>query len=104
MKHLAAYLLLGLGGNTSPSAADVKAVLESVGIEADESRLNTLISELEGKDINEVCAYFANFAIYPILTCPAHCLRFREACFRSLRRCWWCCPLCWRRCRRWRFR
>ncbi|KAF1360587.1 ribosomal protein 60S [Lizonia empirigonia] len=56
MKHLAAYLLLGLGGNTSPSAADVKAVLESVGIEADESRLNTLISELEGKDINELIA------------------------------------------------
>jgi large subunit ribosomal protein LP2 len=24
MKHLAAYLLLGLGGNTSPSAKDVK--------------------------------------------------------------------------------
>ncbi|TDZ53485.1 60S acidic ribosomal protein P2 [Colletotrichum trifolii] len=53
MKHLAAYLLLGLGGNTSPSAADVKAVLESVGIEADDERLNKLISELEGKDINE---------------------------------------------------
>ncbi|OLN81091.1 60S acidic ribosomal protein P2 [Colletotrichum chlorophyti] len=56
MKHLAAYLLLGLGGNTSPSAADVKAVLESVGIEADEERLNKLISELEGKDINELIA------------------------------------------------
>jgi large subunit ribosomal protein LP2 len=56
MKHLAAYLLLGLGGNTSPSAADVKAVLESVGIEADDERLNTLISELEGKDINELIA------------------------------------------------
>ena len=56
MKHLAAYLLLGLGGNTSPSAADVKAVLESVGIEADDSRLDQLISELEGKDINEVRA------------------------------------------------
>jgi large subunit ribosomal protein LP2 len=54
MKHLAAYLLLGLGGNTSPSAADVKAVLESVGIEADDERLNTLISELEGKDIQQV--------------------------------------------------
>ncbi|KAH7182667.1 60s acidic ribosomal protein-domain-containing protein [Fusarium flagelliforme] len=54
MKHLAAYLLLGLGGNTSPSAADVKAVLESVGIEADEERLNTLISELEGKDIQQL--------------------------------------------------
>ena len=54
MKHLAAYLLLGLGGNTSPSASDVKAVLESVGIDADEERLDKLISELEGKDLQEV--------------------------------------------------
>lgn len=54
MKHLAAYLLLGLGGNASPSAADVKKVLDSVGIEADDDRLEKLISELEGKDINEV--------------------------------------------------
>jgi large subunit ribosomal protein LP2 len=55
MKHLAAYLLLGLGGNISPSASDVKAVLESVGIEADDERLDKLIAELQGKDINEVC-------------------------------------------------
>lgn len=54
MKHLAAYLLLGLGGNASPSAADIKSVLESVGIEADDERLEKLLSELEGKDINEV--------------------------------------------------
>ncbi|KAF2831169.1 ribosomal protein 60S [Ophiobolus disseminans] len=54
MKHLAAYLLLGLGGNTSPSASDVKEVLESVGIEADSDRLDKLISELKGKDINEL--------------------------------------------------
>ncbi|TAQ83352.1 hypothetical protein B7494_g8324 [Chlorociboria aeruginascens] len=51
MKHLAAYLLLSLGGNTSPSAKDVKTVLESVGIEADDERLNVLISELKGKDL-----------------------------------------------------
>ncbi|RSL71169.1 60S acidic ribosomal protein P2 [Fusarium duplospermum] len=56
MKHLAAYLLLTLGGNDSPSAADIKAVLESVGIEADDSRLETLISELKGKDIQELIA------------------------------------------------
>ncbi|KAI1147209.1 ribosomal protein 60S [Nemania diffusa] len=56
MKHLAAYLLLGLGGNTSPSASDIKKVLDSVGIEADEDRLDTLISELKGKDINELIA------------------------------------------------
>ncbi|KXX76859.1 hypothetical protein MMYC01_206726 [Madurella mycetomatis] len=56
MKHLAAYLLLGLGGNASPSAADIKALLESVGIEADDERLEKLLSELDGKDINELIA------------------------------------------------
>ena len=54
MKHLAAYLLLGLGGNTSPSADDVKGVLASVGIDADEERLDKLIAELKGKDLQEV--------------------------------------------------
>ena len=54
MKHLAAYLLLGLAGNTSPSASDIKGVLSSVGIDADDDRLEKLLSELEGKDINEV--------------------------------------------------
>lgn len=54
MKHLAAYLLLGVGGNTSPSAKDIKGVLDSVGIEADDDRLNKLMGELEGKDMSEV--------------------------------------------------
>jgi hypothetical protein len=55
MKYLAAYLLLGLAGNTSPSAEDIKSVLSSVGIDADEERLSSLLKELDGKDINEVC-------------------------------------------------
>lgn len=54
MKHMAAYLLLALAGNATPSAADVKGVLSSVGVDADDERLNKLISELEGKDVNEV--------------------------------------------------
>ena len=54
MKHLAAYLLLGLGGNTSPSANDVKEVLSSVGIDADDKRLDKLISELKGKNLQDV--------------------------------------------------
>lgn len=62
MKHLAAYLLIALGGNEKPSAADVKKVFESVGIEADSERLDKLISELEGKDINEVRS---DFTFYP---------------------------------------
>ncbi|KAL7813949.1 hypothetical protein CCMA1212_007363 [Trichoderma ghanense] len=56
MKHLAAYLLLTLGGNASPSAEDIKSVLSSVGVEAEDERLEKLISELSGKDINELIA------------------------------------------------
>jgi large subunit ribosomal protein LP2 len=54
MKHLAAYLLLQIGGNASPSASDIKSLLDTVGIEAEEERLDKLIAELEGKDVNEV--------------------------------------------------
>lgn len=72
MKHVAAYLLLTLGGNASPSAADVKGVLSSVGIEADDSRLETLISELKGKDINEVRPRWLS----PSLAHPRRNLRF----------------------------
>ncbi|XP_019952125.1 60S acidic ribosomal protein P2 [Paralichthys olivaceus] len=54
MRYVAAYLLAVLGGKTSPSAKDIKAILGSVGIEADDERLNKVISELNGKDLNEV--------------------------------------------------
>ena len=56
MKHIAAYLLLQIGGNASPSAKDIKKVLGAVGIDADDDRLETLLSELSGKDINELIA------------------------------------------------
>lgn len=54
MKHLAAFLLLGLAGNSSPSASDINDVLSSVGIDADSERVEKLLAELEGKDIQEV--------------------------------------------------
>mmetsp|Transcript_5533 Transcript_5533/g.4980 ORF Transcript_5533/g.4980 Transcript_5533/m.4980 type:complete len:120 (+) Transcript_5533:21-380(+) len=56
MKHLAAYILLVLGGNETPSADDVIKVITSVGGEADEEKLTTLITDLEGKDIHELLA------------------------------------------------
>ncbi|KEF60097.1 large subunit ribosomal protein LP2 [Exophiala aquamarina CBS 119918] len=56
MKHLAAYLLLGLAGNSSPSESDIKEVLSSVGIDADDERLSKLLEELKGKDIGELIA------------------------------------------------
>jgi large subunit ribosomal protein LP2 len=55
MKNLAAYLLLVAGGNTSPSAEDIKTLLGSVGVEADSARLSALIKAFEGKTVQEVC-------------------------------------------------
>lgn len=40
MRYVAAYLLAVLGGNTNPSSKDIKNILGSVGIEADDERLN----------------------------------------------------------------
>jgi len=54
MRYLAAYLLLNLGGNSDPSAADIKKLLATVGIEAQDERLNLLLKELKGKDINDL--------------------------------------------------
>jgi large subunit ribosomal protein LP2 len=54
MRYIAAYLLLKIAGNESPTAAEVTKVIQSVGIEVDKAKLNSLISELDGKDINAV--------------------------------------------------
>uniref|UniRef100_A0A8K9X2X4 Large ribosomal subunit protein P2 n=1 Tax=Oncorhynchus mykiss TaxID=8022 RepID=A0A8K9X2X4_ONCMY len=63
MRYVSAYLLAVLGGNTSPSSKDIKTILGSVGIEAedeltgDNKNLNLspqVVNELNGKDINEV--------------------------------------------------
>ena len=54
MKEVAAYVLCVLGGNKSPSADDVKAVLSSVEAEADDSAVDALVKNMEGKDIDQV--------------------------------------------------
>ncbi|KAG6547694.1 hypothetical protein Mapa_011144 [Marchantia paleacea] len=56
MKVVAAYMLALLGGNPSPSAKDLRAILSSVGAEADNAKISFLLKELEGKDILEVIA------------------------------------------------
>ncbi|KAF9102587.1 60S acidic ribosomal protein P2 [Mortierella sp. AM989] len=56
MKYLAAYLLLTIGGNASPKASDITSLLATVGIEAESERIESLISQLSGKDINELIA------------------------------------------------
>ncbi|CAI5763201.1 acidic ribosomal P2 [Podarcis lilfordi] len=54
MRYVAAYLLAVLGGNESPSSKDLKKILDSVGIETDDERVNKVISELNGKNIEDV--------------------------------------------------
>ncbi|KAL6566828.1 60S acidic ribosomal protein P2 [Orobanche minor] len=56
MKLIGVYLLAVLGGKTSPSADDLKDILGSVGAEADEERIELLLSQVKGKDITELIA------------------------------------------------
>ncbi len=56
MKYLAAYLLVLNGGNHHPNFKDIKHVLGSIGIEADEDHIHALLKDLEGKTIDELIA------------------------------------------------
>lgn len=101
MKYLAAYLLLALAGNEAPSSADIKAVLSSVGIDAEADRLDKVISELQGKDLQEVSDTRTRISnLNCMLTLYVADLRgLCQARFRPLRRWWWCCCPCRCRCR-----
>jgi len=56
MRYIAAYLLLQLGGKASPGADDIKKVLAAGGVDCDDARLKKLLSELEGKSIDDLIA------------------------------------------------
>ncbi|KAL6019823.1 hypothetical protein ACNR91_001691 [Candidozyma auris] len=56
MKYLAAYLLLVNAGNAAPSAADIKKVLESVSIEVEDEKVDQLLAEVDGKNVEELIA------------------------------------------------
>ena len=56
MRYVAAYLLAALGGNESPTAESIEKILSSVGIEAESEKLNKVISELKGKDLQTLIA------------------------------------------------
>ncbi|KAK1159748.1 60S acidic ribosomal protein P2-like [Huso huso] len=56
MRYVAAYLLAVLGGKDAPKSGDLKKILESVGIEADDVRMDKVINELSGKKVEDVIA------------------------------------------------
>jgi large subunit ribosomal protein LP2 len=56
MKLVAAYLLACLAGNPSPNKDDVRKILDSVGAEVEEDKMEMLFKEVEGKDVFELLA------------------------------------------------
>jgi len=56
MRYVAAYLLAVLGGNDNPTEADVKKILSSVGIDADAESLKKVVSQLKGKNLDDLMA------------------------------------------------
>ena len=56
MRYLATYLMLKLSGQEEVSKDEITKVLAGRGIDVDEARLNQLMGELDGKDIEEIIA------------------------------------------------
>ncbi|OQV22162.1 hypothetical protein BV898_04008 [Hypsibius exemplaris] len=56
MRYLAAYLLVTIGGNANPTAADIEKILSSVGIDADKNRVKLVLEKLKGKNIEATIA------------------------------------------------
>jgi len=55
MRYVAAAALAALGGG-EVSADNIKKILSSVGIEADDAKVDMVVKELAGKDLEEVIA------------------------------------------------
>ena len=56
MKYVAAYALLVLGGNASPSAADLERVLKEAGAKSEADRADSIINALKDKQLHELIA------------------------------------------------
>ena len=56
MKYFAAYALLVLGGNASPSTADIEKVLTAAGVKSDSAKVDELVKALSGKNFHEAVA------------------------------------------------
>ncbi|KAF9319405.1 60S acidic ribosomal protein P2 [Podila horticola] len=54
MKYVAAYHLLIIGGNATPTAADIITLLATVGVEAESESVEAVVARLAGKDIDEL--------------------------------------------------
>lgn len=70
MRYVAAYLLAALGGKETPSTGDIKKILDSVGIESDDTRMskvNLCMSTQEHGVLKRLSIYLS-FVCFLILT------------------------------------
>ena len=56
MRYVSAYMLAVMGGIENPTADDMKMIIGSVGIEAEDDKINLVISKLRGKNVEELVA------------------------------------------------
>ena len=56
MRYVTTYMLAVMGGNPNPTVEDLKAILASVGVDADEEQMQLVVDNLKGKDVQEVLA------------------------------------------------
>lgn len=60
MRYVAAYLLASLGGCKNITSDVIVGILQAGGVDADVEKVNFLLKELEGKDINEGIFFLLN--------------------------------------------
>lgn len=56
MRYIAAYMLAVMGGKHSPNSNDIKHILSCVGIDVDDEKLQKVVKELRGKNLQELIA------------------------------------------------
>ncbi|XP_076066323.1 uncharacterized protein LOC143039887 [Oratosquilla oratoria] len=56
MRNVAVYMLAAMGSEETPTVGKLKKILGSVGVEADEEQLETVIRKFAGKDIQALIA------------------------------------------------
>lgn len=93
----ALHFLLPAGhqrGNAFPNTKDIKKILDSVDIEADEGRNNKVISELNGQNVKHLRCHCSRYWQ------PGQCSQWNcggLSCPRVHSPCSWFCPSCCRR-------
>eukprot|EP01068_Selenidium_serpulae_P013598 Selendium_serpulae@DN5984_c0_g1_i3.p1 len=106
MKNVAAYLILVLGGNANPSAADVTKVIQSAGGTVEQAALDALIKSMTGKSAHEVSWLSHLFKAHFNCDLAGHQHRngktakdaSRRWCGSSCCCSWWCSCRCGRWC------